>query len=82
MKSLQEGDQSRCLRRTQVLAIRGHVAAALYDLANELIFSEPGRNGVQSWSPLASSVPERVAVPALLGLKNERTLTLKCSCVM
>jgi hypothetical protein len=40
MQRLQECDQRRRFRRTQILAIRGHIAASLDHLANELVLSE------------------------------------------
>ena len=54
-KRLEKGDQRRGLGRAQVLAVRGHVAAALDDLTNQLVRIEPhGRAKVARLLPNAA----------------------------
>jgi len=75
-----EESYERCrLRRTQVVPISRHVAAALNNLSNELVLRQAHCNAIQGWPPLSASVAKRVAVAALLDLKYKRTLPLKCS---
>jgi hypothetical protein len=81
MERLEKGDQRRGLRRIQILSIRGHVAAPLNHLADELIRRQPDRDRVECWSSLATELAERVAVVALLRLKNERSLNSLARCV-
>ena len=77
MQSLQEGDESGGLRRTQVFAIGGHVAASLNDLANQLIVSEADGNGIKRRTAPATLIRERVTVVALLELKDGGALALE-----
>src|ERR1700675_861262 len=63
-------------RRTQVLPVGGHVAAALDHLAYKLILRELYAHSIQFRSALSTSAAQRVTVVALLRLKNERTLPL------
>jgi hypothetical protein len=70
MQRLKKCDKSCCLRRAQILAVRGHVAATLDDLANQLILSQPHGNGIECRSALSTLIIERVAVVALLHLEN------------
>src|SRR5580693_2092762 len=78
VQGLEESYERRSLCGTQVVAIGRHVAAALNHLANELVLRQTHGNAVQSWPPLSTHVAQRVAVAALLDLKHERTLPLKC----
>src|ERR1700683_55900 len=79
VQGLEESYERRSLCRTQVVSIGRHVAAALNYLANELVLRQTLGNAVQGWSPLSTHIAQRVAVAALLDLKYERTLALKCS---
>ena len=45
VKRFQEGDKSRGFGRAEILAVGGHVAAALNDLANELVLGEEKSDG-------------------------------------
>src|SRR5580700_7930469 len=71
--------ECRSLCRTQVVPIGRHIPAALNHLPNELVLCQPYGNAVQGWPSLSTHVAKRVAVAALLDLKHERTLPLKCS---
>src|SRR5580704_14470487 len=51
-------------------------------LVDELILSKPYGNTVQSRTSLSAQLPKRMAVAALLDLKNERALALKRSCAV
>src|ERR1700752_2045930 len=79
MQCFQECDQRSGLRRTQILPIGRHIAAALDHLPYELVLGEPHRNAVQSGPSLPAGVPKRMAVAALLDLEDESTLPLKRS---
>ena len=48
MQGFEKCDECSGLRRTQVLPIRRHVAAALDHLADELVLREPHGNTVQA----------------------------------
>ena len=74
---LEEGDQGRGLGRAQAVAVGGHVAAPLQDLADELIAGEAHGDVVESGPAPAAFVAERVAVAALLVLQHERALQLE-----
>ena len=54
MKRLEECHQRRGFRRTQVLSVGRHVAAALDHLANELILVESQRDPVERWPALST----------------------------
>src|SRR5215469_16589993 len=77
MQRLQKCDESGCLCRAQVLAICGHVAAALDQLSNHLVVREAHRNGIERRTSLSTFVSERVAVVALLDLEDQRSLPLE-----
>jgi hypothetical protein len=76
MQSLEKGDERRSLWRTQVLSVRRHVAASLDHLAYELVLRQPHGYGIQGRTSLAAEVPKGMAVAALFGLKDERSLAL------
>src|SRR5580698_3525357 len=82
VQGLEESYERRSLCRAQVVPIGRHVAAALNHLANELVLRQPHGNAVQGWPPLSTHVAERMAIAALLDLKHERTLPLKCGRAM
>ena len=82
MQGLKERYQRRSLRRTQVIPISRHVAAAFDDLPNELILRESHCNAVERRTSLSTDVADRVAIAALLDLKHERALPLECGCAM
>src|SRR5262245_32011244 len=65
MERLEKRDKRRGFRRTQVLAVRGHVAAPLNDLANELVLREPGGDAIETRAALAAGLAKGVAVAAL-----------------
>src|ERR1700730_17968985 len=65
------------LRGTQVFSVGWHVAAALDHLANELILRELYSDSIQIWATLSAGAAQRMAVVALLRLKNERPLPLQ-----
>src|SRR5271156_640258 len=82
VQGLKESYERRRLCRTQIVAIRGHVAAALNHLPNELVLRQSHGNAVKGWPSFSTRVTKRVAVSALLDLKHKRTLPLKCGCAM
>jgi hypothetical protein len=61
----------------KVLAVSGHVAAALDDLPDELIFREPSGDKGEVRPALAADTVERMAGPALFVLEDERSLQFK-----
>src|ERR1700691_5021884 len=77
VERLEKSHECSGLRGTQIFSVSGHVAAALDDLANELILGELYGHSIQLGSAQPSHAPERVAIVALLGLKNERPLPLQ-----
>src|SRR5262245_9413392 len=74
MERHEERDQRRGLRGREVLPVRGHVAAALDDLADELVLGEAHGHVVQRGPALAPAIVERMAVAALLHLEDEGAL--------
>ena len=76
VECLQERHECSRLRRTQVFPVGWHVAAALDHLADELILRELYSDSIQIWATLSAGVAERMAVVALLRLKNECPLPL------
>lgn len=52
---LEELNECGCLGRAEVLAICGHVAAALKNLADQLIFSEACCDEIQSGTALSAN---------------------------
>jgi hypothetical protein len=74
MHCFQEGDDCVDLRRGQVFAVGGHVAAALHDLADDLAGRQAGRGAVQGRTAQSTRAAQRMAVAALLGLDQDRAL--------
>src|SRR5260370_4897588 len=56
MQRLEKCNESRCLRRAQILAISWHVAATLDHLPNQLILSQPHGNGVECRPALSALI--------------------------
>src|SRR5262245_39177409 len=77
MQRPEKRDEGRGLRRTEVLAVRRHVAPPLKHLLNELVLREAHRDAVETRAALAAAVPESVAVAALFRLEHERSLSLQ-----
>ena len=77
MQRLQEPNQCRSLRRTKVLAIRRHVAAALQHLPNQLVLRETRCDKIQGRSTLSTDPGNRMAVAALLRLKDDSALSFE-----
>src|SRR5260370_11164138 len=77
VQGLQERDEGTGLCGIQIPPVRGHVAAALNDLTDELISRETDGNGIERGSARASGSAQRVTVAALLVLEHERALTLE-----
>src|SRR4029077_6509195 len=78
MQGLEKCDERRGLCRTQVLSVRRHVPASLDHLADELILREPHGDAIQRRASLSAEFTERMAIAALLHLKHESALPLKC----
>src|SRR5215467_6578568 len=74
MQRFQEGNQRRHFRRTQVLSISGHVAAALDYLSHKLVARHPGCNPVERRASLAAGTTDRMTVAALFHLEDQRAL--------
>jgi hypothetical protein len=56
MQGLEKRDQCRGFRRTQVFAVRRHVATALDNLPNQLILRKPHGDAVQRGPSLTTQV--------------------------
>src|ERR1700693_6419569 len=82
MQSLQKRNQGRGLRRAQILSVRRHVAASLDYLPNQLVLRQSHRDTVQSRTSLPTALTKRMTVAALLHLKDQRALSLKCGTAM
>src|SRR6266850_7594299 len=74
MKRLEERDQRGGLRWAEVLPVRRHVAATLDDLPDQLILRQPDGDSVERRAPLPTRLVERMTVPALLHLQDERAV--------
>ena len=79
MQRLKKRNQGCGFRRIQAVPVSRHVAAALQDLADQLILGETRRDGIQCRTSFAAFFAERVTVVALLALEDERPLTFECS---
>ena len=77
MQRLQECHQRGGLRRTEIVAVRRHVAPTLQHLPNQLILRQPRGHTIQGRSALAPQSAKRVTVAALLGLEHDRALPLQ-----
>lgn len=56
MQGLEKCDERGGLRRSQVLAIRRHVAPSLDYLTDQLVLSQPDGDAVQSWASLPAQL--------------------------
>src|SRR6516225_9215107 len=74
MQRFKKCDQSSSLGRSQILSVGWHVAASLDYLANQLILRLAHCDTVKRRPSLAAQVAKRMAVAALLHLKDERPL--------
>src|SRR4029077_6892610 len=79
MECLEKRDKRRGFRWAQVLSVSRHVAASLNHLADERVLREPHGNAIERRTPLSAEFAERMAIAALLLLKYESPLSLKCS---
>jgi hypothetical protein len=77
VQGFQESDQGRGLGGAEILSVSGHVAAALQDLAEQLIFSQTRSHHVERWTAQATLTAQRVAVSALLALEYHSARTFK-----
>src|SRR5580692_3636805 len=82
MQRLEKCNQSSRLRGAKILAVCGHVAASLNHLPDQLVGRQAHSHSVESRSALPALIVERVAVVALLHLKDQRALSLKRRAVM
>src|ERR1700761_1771219 len=82
MQRLQAPNQCRSLRRAQVLAVRRHVAAALQHLPNQLVLRETRCDKIQGRATKSPDPANRMAVAALLRLKDDRALTFERACIV
>lgn len=82
MQSLEECDKSSRLRGTQICSIRRHVAASLNHLTDELVLRESRGDVVERRTSLSAEFTERMTIAALLHLKHESSLSLKCGRAM
>src|SRR5580658_2998930 len=73
----EERDECSGLRGAEIFSVRGHVAAALNHLANQLILREARRYGIERGAAHAAFVAQRMAVVALLLLEHERALAFE-----
>src|SRR5579863_10054685 len=72
-------DKRSRLRWIQAVAVCRHIAAALQHLADELVLREAPRDSVERGPTLAAAMIERVAVVALLFLKDRSALSFERS---
>ena len=79
MESPHEGDESRYFCRIQVLAVCGHIPAALKHLSNELVFGQAISDTRQVGAPLSALSIECMAVAALFALKQHSSLQFQRS---
>ena len=77
MQGLEKPDKRGSFRRAQVFSVSRHVSASLNDLADKLVLREAHSNAVERRASLSAEFAERVAIAALLGLKDECPLSLK-----
>src|SRR5438132_14277390 len=77
MQVHEERHQGSRLCRTQILAVRGHIATTLDDLADELVLRQSYRDDIERGPALPSPALQGVTVVALLGLKDEGALALE-----
>src|SRR5258705_6481995 len=82
MQSFKKPDQGSRFRWTQTLSVGGHVAAALDHLAYKLVLRKTHGDTVQSRTSLPATLTKRMTVAALLHLKDQRALSLKCGTAM
>src|SRR5277367_3361005 len=82
MQGFEELNEGGGLGGAQVLAIRWHVAAPLKNLPDQLILRETRRYEIQGWAPLSAHSRNRVAVTALLRLKDDSALALEWACIV
>src|SRR5271154_410892 len=82
MERFEKSDESRGFRRTEIFSVSRHIAAALDNLANQLVFGLDHCSVVQGGTSLATFVAERMTIPTLLKLKDERTLAFKSRTVL
>jgi len=72
-----EGGHQICRVWAQVFPLGGHVPTPLYYLTNQLVLREADSNAVERRPAPASNAVERMAVVALLRLKNKNTAALQ-----
>src|SRR5579859_6793812 len=82
MQRLEELDEGGGFGRTQILSVSGHVAAALKNLADQLILREACRDEIESRATLSAHACNRMTVAALLRLKNDGPLPLEWARIM
>ena len=82
MQRLKEGDESGGFCRTEIFSIRGHVAATLNHLTDQLILGQAHCDGVKGGAAFSTLIVERVAVVALLQLEDQRTLAFERSSLL
>jgi hypothetical protein len=81
MQSFEECDKRCRFGGAEIFPVRGHVAAALNNLADQLVFGENDGDLIESRSAFAALIPQRVAIVTLLQLKDDGALTLECGTV-
>src|ERR1700722_6449843 len=78
----QECDDRVDLRRSEVLAVSRHVAAALNYLANDLVPCETRGSVVERGTAHPAVAAERMAIAALLALHQQRALQFERSAAL
>jgi hypothetical protein len=73
----EEGDKGAGFGGRKRVAVGGHVAAALQDLTNDLVFGHARGDGVECRTAHAADAAEGVAVAALLVLEHQRALAFE-----
>src|SRR5262245_40257213 len=78
MQRFEERHERICFCGTQIFSVSRHIAAALDHLPDQLIIGEPDSDCIECRPPLSTFAVESMAVVALLGLKDQRTLAFQC----
>ena len=73
----EKADQGRGFVSIQGVPISRHVTSALHHLPDKLVIGHMGGNGIEGRAAQSAGAANRVAVAALLILKDDRTLTFE-----
>jgi len=77
VQRFEERHQGRGLSRAEIIAVRGHIASPLQDLADQFVAREPRCHGVKRRAALTAFAPKSVAVATLFVLEDHGALSFK-----